>query len=216
LLDAAYPYAVDFRRPIEAIVPGAQGRVLAVLSETTAELNLRTIAELSGVSQAQASRVLPRLVELGVVERREVPPSSQFRLVPDHIASRFILGLARSADSVLREIGRMAGDLPIPPVSAVVFGSFARGDAGVDSDIDLVVVRPKGVGEDDERWASSIERWRADIRRLTGNPVEVLELDRHEAASRLASRGQVWADIRSEGHLVHGMTLDALQSEDNA
>ena len=71
---------MDFVRPIEAIVPSAQGRVLAVLVETTAELNLRTIAQLSGVSQAQTSRLLPELVDLGVVERREVPPSSLFRL----------------------------------------------------------------------------------------------------------------------------------------
>ncbi|MDQ3575947.1 MAG: helix-turn-helix domain-containing protein, partial [Actinomycetota bacterium] len=67
---------MDFVRPIEAIVPGAQGRMLAVLAETTAELNLRTIAQLAGVSQAQASRVLPGLVQLGIVERREVPPAS--------------------------------------------------------------------------------------------------------------------------------------------
>ncbi|MFQ5517665.1 MAG: helix-turn-helix domain-containing protein, partial [Acidimicrobiia bacterium] len=62
---------MNFARPIEAIIPGVQGRVLAVLAETTAELNLRTIARLSEVSLAQASRVLPGLVELGLVERRE-------------------------------------------------------------------------------------------------------------------------------------------------
>ena len=50
---------MDFVRPIEAIVPGAQGRVLAVLAETTAELNLRTIAQLAGISQAQASQMAP-------------------------------------------------------------------------------------------------------------------------------------------------------------
>jgi hypothetical protein len=38
-----------------------------VLAETTAELNLRTLARLSGVSVAQMSRVLPDLVELGLV-----------------------------------------------------------------------------------------------------------------------------------------------------
>jgi len=81
---------MDFVHPVEAIVPGAQGRVLAVLAETTAELNLRTIAELSAVSQAQASRILPGLVVLGVIERREVPPSSLFRFVPEHVASRTI------------------------------------------------------------------------------------------------------------------------------
>ncbi len=203
---------MDFVRPIEAVMPGAQGRVLAVLAETTAELNLRTIAQLSGVSQAQASRVLPRLVDLGVVERREVPPSSLFRLVPEHVAARVVLDLARAADTVLDEIGRMAQALPFPPVSVIVFGSFARREAAPDSDIDIVVVRPNHIDEDDEAWAESIENWRRDVRRLTGNPVEVLEVSDDEAASRLTGRSQVWADIRREGRVVHGLSLDRLAS----
>ena len=35
---------MDFRQPVEAVIPGAQGRILAVLAETTAELNLSTVA----------------------------------------------------------------------------------------------------------------------------------------------------------------------------
>src|SRR5688500_7935465 len=99
---------MDFERPVEAIVPGAQGRVLAILVETTAWLNLRTLASLSGVSQAQVSRLMPGLVELGIVERQDVPPSALFRLVPEHVAGRAILGLARSTDVVLDELGSMA------------------------------------------------------------------------------------------------------------
>lgn len=193
-------------------MPGAQGRVLAVLAETTAELNLRTIAQLSGVSQAQASRVLPRLIDLGVVERREVPPSSLFRLVPEHVAARVVLDLARAASTVFDEIGRMAQALPLPPVSVIVFGSFARREAGPDSDIDVVVVRPTGLDEDDEAWAESIEGWHRDVRRLAGNPVEVLEVSDDEAASRLTGQSQVWADIRREGRVVHGLSLDRLAS----
>lgn len=201
---------MDFTRPLEAIIPGARGRVLAVLVETTAELNLRTIAQLSGVSQAQASRVLPGLVELGVVERREVPPSSLFRLVPEHIASRAICDLARSTESVLGELGRSAGALPVPPVSVIVFGSFARGEARADSDIDVVVVRPSSVDEDDEQWVASIERWRTEAGQLTGNTVEVLELGDDEVARRLEGRGRLWSDIRRDGRVVHGAGIDAL------
>lgn len=207
---------MDFVQPIEAVVPGAQGAVLAVLAETTAELNLRTIAQLSGVSKAQASRVLPRLVEFGMVERREVPPSSLFRLVPEHVASRTILDLARSPDSVLRHIGEMARDLPGPPLSVIVFGSLARREAGIDDDIDVVVVRPMNLDEDDEMWITSVEQWRAAVRRLTGNPVEVLEVDADQAASRLADPNQLWADIRRDGRVVHGMSLDELRSSRSA
>jgi predicted nucleotidyltransferase len=205
---------VDFIRPIEAIVPGAQGRVLAVLAETTADLNLRTVAQLAGISQAQASRLLPELVTLGVVERREVPPASLFRLVPEHVASRVLLTLARSTDTVLAEMGRLAGTLPHPPVSAIVFGSFARREAGADSDIDVVLVRPAGVDEDE--WSGSLEVWRRDTQRLTGNSVEVLEVDADEAAAKLRSRSPVWADIRREGRVVHGLGLDELRGAPSA
>jgi predicted nucleotidyltransferase len=205
---------VDFVRPIEAIVPGAQGRVLAVLAETTGDLNLRTVAQLAGISQAQASRLLPELVTLGVVERREVPPASLFRLVPEHIASRVLLTLARSSDHVLDEMGRLAGALPHPPVSVIVFGSFARREAGVDSDIDVVVVRPAGVDEDE--WSASLEAWRRDTRRLTGNPVEVLEVGADEAAAKLRSRSPVWTDIRRDGRVVHGLGLEELQAAHSA
>lgn len=203
---------MDFVRPIEAIVPGAQGRVLAVLAETTAELNLRTIAQLAGVSQAQASRVLPGLVELGLVERREVPPASLFRLVADHVASRALLALARSTDTALDEIGRLAAALPRPPMSVIVFGSFARREAGADSDIDVVVVRPAEIDEDDDTWIELLEAWRRDVRRLTGNPVEVLEVSAAEAPAKVAGRSQIWADIRRDGRAVHGLDIDQLRA----
>src|SRR5438309_4104247 len=101
---------MDFVEPVQAVIPGAQGRILGVLVETTAELNVRTIARLSGVSLAQASRVLPGLVELGLVERREVPPSALFRLVTENIAARFVHELARARQAVLDELGRMAAE----------------------------------------------------------------------------------------------------------
>lgn len=192
-------------------MPGAQGRVLAVLAQTTGELNLRTVARLAGISQAQASRLLPDLVELGVVERREVPPSSLFRLVPEHVASRALLALATSADAVLSEMGRLARELPHPPVSVVVFGSFARQEADVDSDIDVVVVRPTEIDEDDDTWVESLHAWRAAVRRLSGNPVEILEVDSDEAARKLDSRSRVWTDIRRDGVVVHGLDVDALR-----
>ncbi|MBI2169003.1 MAG: nucleotidyltransferase domain-containing protein, partial [Actinobacteria bacterium] len=174
-----------------------------------------TIAQLAGVSQAQASRVLPGMVELGVVERREVPPSSLFRLVPEHVAARAMLTLARSTDVVLDEIGRLAASLPHPPASVIVFGSFARREAGADSDIDVVVVRPADISEDDEGWATSIERLRSEVRRLTGNPVEMLEVNADEAAAKVAGRSQLWADIR-DGRVVHGLGLDRLRRDRSA
>ncbi len=202
---------MDFVRPVEAIVPGVQGRVLSVLAETTADLNMRTIARLADVSLSQASRVLAPLVELGAVERRDVPPSSLFRLVHQHVAVGPLLALARSRDVLISEMGRIASRLPVPPLSTIVFGSFARGEADTESDIDTVLVRPAGVDESDELWSESVEQWRASVHRASGNRVEVLEVGVGEVAALLDSRRQVWRDIRRDGLVVQGLSLAELE-----
>lgn len=132
--------------------------------------------------------------------------------MPEHIACRALLALARSTDTVLDEMGRLAGARPHPPVSVIVFGSFARREAEADSDIDVVIVPPADVGEEDDAWSASIEAWRRDVRRLTGNPVEVLEVSADEAALKLASRAQVWSDIHRDGRVVHGLGVDELRA----
>jgi hypothetical protein len=202
---------MDFVRPVEAIVPGVQGRVLSVLAETTADLNMRTIARLADVSLAQASRVLARLVDLGVVERHDVPPSSLFRLVRQHVAVGPLLALASGRDALIGEMGRIALGLPVAPMSAIVFGSFARGEADIESDVDTVLVRPSGVDESDELWSESVEQWRASVHRASGNRVEVLEVASGEVAALLNSRRQVWRDIRRDGLVVHGVSLVELE-----
>jgi hypothetical protein len=154
--------------------------------------------------------VLPGLVELGLVERREVPPSLLFRLVPEHIAAGPLVALSRGRDGVIEEMERAGAALPVVPVSVIVFGSFARGEADAESDIDAVFVRPVGVDESDEAWAESVEQWRTRIYRVSGNPVEVLEVGTDEIGARLSSRRPVWRDIHSDGLVVHGRSLNEL------
>lgn len=207
---------MDFLHPIRAVIPGAQGRVLAVLAETTAPLNLSTLARLAGVSVAQASRVMPGLVDLGLVERREIPPSSQFRLVRENVAAQAIIELARSRDAALNQIGSAAADLPVPPVSVIVFGSIARGDGDQHSDLDVIVVRPDDVDDDDDAWATSIERWRSEAQAISGNTVEVLEVPQAEARTKLSGDAQLWRDVARDGIVVHGLTMSDLRERVHA
>ncbi|MFT7610593.1 MAG: putative nucleotidyltransferase [Candidatus Aldehydirespiratoraceae bacterium] len=202
---------MDFVHPVEAAILGTQGRVLAVLAETTGELNLRRVARLADVSAAQASRVLPGLVELGLVERREVPPSSMFRINHENVAAALVIELSRSHDISLERLGAAALELPLPPASVIIFGSFARREADRHSDIDALIIRPDGVDEDDDTWATGVEQWRQHVRKITGNPVEVIEADGAEAARKLSSKSPLWRDIAREGVVVLGATIEKLQ-----
>ena len=201
---------MNFVRPVEAVVGGAQGRLLAVLVKTTAPLTLRRLAGLAGVSPAQASRVMPRLVELGIVDRYEVPPASQFVLARSNVAAQLLLTLADAQSMTLYEIGEVASRISPEPVSVIAFGSFARGEADADSDIDLAVVRADAVDDDDKRWAESIDAWRRQVRALIGNEVEIVEATASEAVRKLRGRSELWRNIRRDGIVVHGRTLDAL------
>ena len=203
---------MDFIHPLQTMVPGVQGRILAVLAKTTAELNLRTIASIADVSQAQASRVLPGLVAIGVVERREAPPSALFRLVRDHIAAEPILALSRSRDRMIQEMRQIAESLPISPSSVIVFGSFARGEADAGSDIDTLLVRPSGIGESDDAWYAAVRQWMDRVGEVSGNRVEVLEVDEDEVPARLASGRSVWQDIERDGLIIHGRAVDSFKS----
>lgn len=215
MLASCYPVQMDFVHALQSVIPGVQGKILAVLAETTAELNLRAIAGIANVSEAQASRVLPGLVSLGLVERREAPPSALFRLVREHIAAQPILALSRSRDRMIEEMRQIAEGLPLEPASVIVFGSFARGQADEESDIDTLLVRPFGVDESDERWSSTVQQWIDQVANVSGNRVEVLEVGIAEAAARLNSKRSVWQDIRREGLVVNGSSLESLESLTN-
>lgn len=201
---------MDFVRPVQSLIPGAQGRVLDVLARTTAELNLGTVARLAGVSPAQASRVLPRLVELGVVERRDVPPSSLYRLVRENLVARAVIDLVEIRDRAIDRLRDLAGAIRPAPLSMVLFGSVARGEADADSDVDVLVVRRDDVDEDDDRWNRTLGEWLIEAHRATGNPVNRLEVRAGELPGRLRSRKPLWLGIQLDGVVLLGKPVEQL------
>jgi predicted nucleotidyltransferase len=198
---------MDFRRPVEALIPDAQGRILGTLARTTQELTLTTLADLSGVSLAHAARIVPRLVDWGVVERREVPPAVLVRLVPEHLASQAVLALADLRHAFLGEMRERARNVDPAPVNMTLFGSFARGDDDGASDVDVIVVRPRSIGEDAPAWSASIARWEAHVRQVSGNAVNLIEVREGEAPKLLRSRRPLWQAIRREGITLQGRPL---------
>lgn len=207
LIDEWYRDSMDFRRPVEALIPDAQGRVLGTLARTTEELTLSTLADLSGVSLAHVARVVPRLVNLGVAERRDVPPAVLVRLAPDNLAARLIIALADLRYTLREQLQMSARTIDPSPVNVTLFGSFARGDDDAASDIDLVVVRPTAVSADDPAWSESIARWEAHARRLSGNTLNRIEVAEDEVPALVKSRRSLWHAIRAEGTTLLGRPL---------
>lgn len=195
---------MDYVNPVEALIPGVQGRVLTVLARTEAELTMRSVAELAGVSANQATVVLNRLVRLGIVERRDVGASALVRLVRENEAARSVLSLVDLRQGVLARLAGEARKIRPAPACLVVFGSFARGDAHENSDIDVLAVPSSEAQVDDGRWTAALGQWSDRAARIAGNPVNLLEATMDELPKLVRREREPWRTIVEEGVVLVG------------
>jgi predicted nucleotidyltransferase len=195
---------MDFGDPVEALIPGVQGRVLTVLARTEAELTMRAVAELAGVSANQATVVLNRLVHLGLVERRDVGSAGLVRLIRDNEAARAVLTLADLQRGVLARLAGEARKIRPAPTCLVVFGSFARGDGHENSDIDVLAVPPPEAQVEDCQWTAALGQWTDRASRIAGNPVNLLEVTMDELPKLVRRKREPWRTIVEAGVVLVG------------
>lgn len=195
---------MEYGNPVEAVIPGVQGRVLTVLARTEAELTMRSVAELAGVSANQATVVLNRLVRLGLVERRDVGAAALVRLVRENEAARSVLALVDLRDGVLARLAGEARKIRPIPTCLAVFGSFARGEAHENSDVDVLVVPPPAALADTGQWTEALGQWADRAARIAGNPVNLLEATVEELPRLVRRERAPWRTILAEAVVLIG------------
>ncbi|HVX22755.1 MAG TPA: nucleotidyltransferase domain-containing protein [Acidimicrobiales bacterium] len=201
---------MDFRRPVQAVIPGVQGQVLAVLAVTETELTMRTVAKLAGVSVNRGVTVLNDLVELGIVRRRDAGRSALVSLDRENEVGRMVASLAAVRSAVIERLRRTARSIRPQPASLVLFGSLATGTADTGSDVDVVAVRRAGVDVDEEGWLDSLGAWGDRSARIVGNPVNFVVVGEEEVAELLSGRQRLWRKIAETGIVLAGFDLAEL------
>lgn len=120
--------------------------------------------------------VLQRLAAQGLVTAWEAGSASLFVLNREHIAAGIVENLLRLRSEL---IGRIRGEVEgwsSPPVHVSLFGSTARADGHTESDIDLLIVRPEDLAEDDPHWREQLHRLAERIERWSGNHASLHEV----------------------------------------
>ncbi len=194
---------VDYSRPLEAVIPGTAGKVLGVLARTHAELPIRRVAQLAGVSRDRASIEIRRLVLLGIVSRREVAGASLVKLERMNAAALALLALADARSTAIARLSELAKSIEPAPASLALFGSFARGTDDLESDLDVLAVRSDEVEPDDPSWLDSFGNWQDLARVVVGSPVNVIETSRHELPA-LARTRSLWRTIVDDAITLTG------------
>lgn len=199
---------MDYLSPIEALFPGVGGSVLAVLAQTTEPLTIRQIAERARATHPQVARHVERFEALGVVRRR-IAGRSHLVTLTASVAAGVLRQLVHLEEAVLEQMKAAADRIEPHAESIVVFGSFARGAAGVGSDIDVAIVAPAGLA-DDPAWLESLAAWVDHVAEAAGNPVAELVVSADELRAREGD--PLWEDIRRDGIVVSGAPLDELMT----
>jgi hypothetical protein len=87
----------------------------------------------------------------------------------------------------------------VAPSHASLFGSAARADGDTQSDIDLLIVRPVGVDDDDQNWRSQLAELTESVHRWTGNHASIVELSEEEFGELRTRRPDILADLHADG-----------------
>jgi predicted nucleotidyltransferase len=167
---------MDLTRPEAALIPSLDAEVLMVLASTSRWLTGHDVGRLvRRGSLSGVRKVLHRLASHGLVNVEEAGPALLYSLNRDHLAAPLVEALGRIRTDLFDRIRAQITAWEVPPVSAAVFGSAARGDGDVDSDIDILLVRPNQMDEDDRVWRAQISDLSTAIGRWTGNRASMIE-----------------------------------------
>jgi predicted nucleotidyltransferase len=202
---------VNVSQPYSAVCPTLDGEVLQVLAGTTMLMTGREVARLTGrSSHSGVLDVLHRLTEHGLVTRVALNRAFLFALNREHLAAPAVDVLVGMRAELMNRIRRAAGAWEIAPTNLSVFGSAARGDGDTRSDIDLFVVRPRGVDADNIGWRAQLEDLSSQIMRWTGNYAGIVEVAETEIAQLRTDERPIVAALRADAISLGGCEIDRL------
>ena len=182
-----------FSEPFGGVIPGARGAVLATLLRTDAPLTGRQIhALVNDYSLWTVQEALKALVQLGLVNIQIIGRAGVHTINEDHVSVAPLRALLDPIAALTTTVREVVGD----GVTVIPFGSIARGEARINSDIDLAVIAPSG-------WDGRTDLEDA-VRTRLGNRCDVLVLTAEDFTRPTGTDEPVIREILSEGIAVVG------------
>ncbi|MEU4196783.1 nucleotidyltransferase domain-containing protein [Kribbella sp. NPDC026611] len=209
---------MDLKAPISTVVPSLDGPVLLVLAHADEGLSGRQIHKLAGTGSVAGVRlVLQRLAATGLVHVDDNGNSLLYRLNRKHLVAPIVALLADLRTTLVDRLKDKVGGWEPAPVHASVYGAVARGDGDLDSDVDVLLIRPDELPPGDPQWEAQIAQLMQTVVDLTGNPAHVFELSRTELVGHLDTEDPILNDWAQPSLHLTGLPLaDAAKLEVSA
>ena len=145
----------------------------------------RELHRLVGHSSEEGVRqAADRLVRQGIVKQRRMGRGRFYSLNREHLAAESVQRLADLRARLIERLKDRIAAWDLPAAAAVLFGSVARKTASETSDVDILLVRARTVGADDDGWREQLERLSRDVTAWTGNEARILEFGESDVLIR--------------------------------
>lgn len=185
-------------------------RILRYLCRAGGEHTGRAIGRAVQLSHPSVHRVMRLLANRALVQAVRHGPAIAYRLNEDHWLVRTGIRPLFDAEAdlltALGEAVRKASGVPVR--SVLVFGSVARGEAGPDSDLDVLCLTTMATeAPDAER---NLAEAAAALRRQFGRRVSVIVLSAGEFARRYRRRERLSREIVETGWVVAGEPISEI------
>jgi predicted nucleotidyltransferase len=206
---------MDLGHPIGSIVPALGARVLEVLSGTTRPLAGREIGRIIGEGSVNGVwNALNRLEEQGVILADHRAGATYYVANREHLAWPAIETLTRLRADLTTRIGQEVERWDVAALHASIFGSMARGDAGSDSDVDLLLVQPGSLeNADAEIWDRQVASLRDVVQRWTGNRCQTFVVDTSRLEEYVRAQDPLVRAWLDDGILLSGAPIRDLIDE---
>jgi predicted nucleotidyltransferase len=203
---------MDMSQPIATVIPTLDGPVLAVLARTPQPLTGRRVHQLAaGGSETGTRKVLRRLASTGLVTATVVGGSVQYALNREHLAAAAVLSLTSLRQRLFQRIRDAIEDWSLKPSHASIFGSTARGDGDLHSDVDLLLVH--GItGDPPVGWIEQVSELGDRVQSWTGNHMQTYELSESELADHIQAGEPIVKDWLRDGVTVYGPDFRSLRN----
>ncbi len=197
---------MDLSNPLATVTPTLDAAVLLALSATTGMSTGGQVHRMARAGSADGVRkVLARLVRQGIVDAEDHPHATLYRLNRDHVAAGPILELTRLRARIVENISKEIQAWSVAPIHASLFGSFARGQADDDSDIDILIVADHVTDED--AWQGQIDTLARNVRRWTGNDAHIVAITLDRLTAMLEPEDPLVESWRSECVPLTGLRI---------
>ena len=142
---------------IEAVIPGVQGRIIGALIRVDGPRTISELARRADVGRDRAASVVEHLERLGLVERRRAGRAHLVSLIEENPVTESLRAIEHVHERSVEKLRGTARAIKPAPQFMALYGSWARGEAGERSDLDVAIV-VDGAGDRDVL-LEALDKW---------------------------------------------------------